>query len=135
MPWTRATHLNQWADTEVAPRHLPLLVRKLIRKTVPDLVRLNIPANEQTSRPGFDGIVECKVGNQYVPPGVSVWEMGTNQDPSGKANRDIATRTKQLAEAERAEITFVFVTPRPWHNKEEWASGAARARVEGGCRS
>ncbi|MCA9008678.1 MAG: hypothetical protein KDB01_02975, partial [Planctomycetaceae bacterium] len=125
MPWTRATHLDQWADTEVASRRLPLLVRKLVRKTVPDVNRLNIPANEQTVRPGFDGIVECTVGNQFVPAGRSVWEMGTNQDPEVKANSDISLRAKQLGTVERSETTFVFVTPRPWHKKDTWASRMA----------
>jgi hypothetical protein len=131
MPWTRATHLNQWADTELASRHLPLLVRKLVRRTGSDITVLNIPANEQTARPGFDGIVECSVGNQFVPPGKSVWEMGTDQKPKTKANRDIAKRTKEISDpAKRAETTFVFVTPRPWHKKErhkkdEWASEMA----------
>lgn len=121
MPWTRATHLSQWANTEFASRHLPLLVRKLVRKTASDVTRLNIPANEQTVRPGFDGIVECTVGNQYVPAGKSAWEMGTNQDPKAKATDDISLRSGQLSSAERAMTTFVFVTPRPWHKKDEWA--------------
>lgn len=126
MSWTRATHLNQWADTELASRHLPVFVRKLIRKTVPDLIKLNIPANEQTVRPGFDGIVECSVGNEYVPSGKSAWEMGTNRNPKSKADDDIARRTSQLSTAERAETTFVFVTPRPWHKKVEWAEEMTR---------
>lgn len=122
MPWTRAVHLNQWSDTALASRHLPLLVRKLIRRTVSDIAVLNIPANEQTVRPGFDGVVECSAGNQFVPQGKSVWEMGTDQDPRSKANRDIAKRAKEISDpATRAETTFVFVTPRPWHKKEEWS--------------
>ena len=126
MTWTRATHLDRWADTELASRHLPLLVRKLIRKTIRDLTKLNIPANEQTVRPGFDGMVECEVGNQFVPSGKSVWEMGTNQNPKSKADRDIALRTQQVSSTRRAETTFVFVTPRPWHAKDEWAEEMAR---------
>jgi len=126
MPWTRAIHLNQWADTELASRHLPLLVRKLIRKTAPDLTRLDIPANEQTVRPGFDGIVESSAGNLYVPSGKSVWEMGTSQNPQSKADSDLALRTQQLPDDKRAETTFVFVTPRPWHKKDEWADKMAR---------
>jgi hypothetical protein len=126
MSWTRATHLNQWADTELASRHLPLLVRKLVRRTVPDLTKLNIPVNEQTVRPGFDGIVECSVGNQYVPSGKSAWEMGTDLDPKTKASGDIAKRTKELSDAQRGETTFVFVTPRPWQKKDKWAEEMAR---------
>ena len=126
MSWTRATHLNQWADTELASRHLPLLIRKLVRRTVPDLIKLDIPANEQTFRPGFDGIVECSVGNRYVPSGKSAWEMGTDAKPKRKADDDIARGIQQLSGAERAETTFVFVTPRPWLGKDEWAEEMAR---------
>lgn len=120
MPWTRAKHIEQWAEDQLASRNLPLLVRKLVRKTSPGLIQLNIPANEQTNRPGFDGVVECETGNQYVPSGKSVWEMGVDKDPKSKAENDFKKRTEKLSAAEKAETTFVFVTPRPFLKKTEW---------------
>jgi hypothetical protein len=127
MPWTRAKHLEQWAGDQLASRNLPLLVRKLVRKTVPSLSKLNIPTNEQVNRPGFDGIVECATGNQYVPAGKSVWEMGVDQDPKSKAVKDFKKRSEELSEAEKAETTFVFVTPRPFLKKDEWATAKRTA--------
>ena len=48
--------------------------------------------------------------------------MGTDQVPKSKADRDIAKRTKEISDpARRAETTFVFVTPRPWQKKDQWA--------------
>lgn len=128
MPWTRAVHLDHWADTEHASRNLPLLVRKLIRGTVSALKRLNIPANEQTSRPGFDGTVETTVGTEFVPAGVSIWEMGVNQDPPSKASKDAKRRFEQLTRQQRSETTFVFVTPRSWIKKDEWAKSLAQSQ-------
>ena len=121
MAWTRAIYLTQWADTELAARYLPLLVRKLVRATCSTLEVLTIPANEQTVRPGFDGVVECKSGNQFVPTGRSVWEMGVDKTPSTKAESDIQKRSEQLGAMERAKTVFVFVTPRVWQKKDEWA--------------
>lgn len=128
MPWTRAVHLNHWADTQFASRHLPLLVRKLIRRTVSTLKRLNIPANEQTFRPGFDGTVETDVGTEFVPTGVSMWEMGVNQDPQSKALKDAQRRCEQMTLQQRSETTFVFVTPRSWIKKEEWAKSLVQSQ-------
>ncbi len=33
------------------------------------------PADEGVQLNGYDGIVEVVVGNQYVPPGISAWEL------------------------------------------------------------
>lgn len=95
---------------------------------MPELKRLNIPANEQTSRPGFDGTVETELGTEFVPSGESIWEMGVNQDPQTKASKDAARRCEQLTLEERSERTFVFVTPRPWIKKEEWARALAQSQ-------
>lgn len=123
MTWTRAIDLQGLAGELESRGLLPLLVRKLIAHTAGGLSKLSIPAQEQIGRPGFDGRVEVIQGNRFVPPGLSVWEMGVNQDPGQKAEEDFA---KRIAAAS-ADTTFVFVTPRDWRKKDEWAAEKAAA--------
>ena len=55
-----------------------------------------------------------------MPSGLSVWEMGADQDPRGKAESDYTTRVKNLESVDPAEAAFVFVTPRKWDGKARW---------------
>jgi hypothetical protein len=63
-----------------------------------------------------------------VPAGFSVWELGTGQDPEGKANDDYEKRTGNPLGVETRQATFVFVTPRNWPGKGAWAT---KRRAEG----
>jgi hypothetical protein len=127
MSWTRAIHLARWADTPEARHTLPLLLRRLIRRTVPSLIALNFPRGEQVQRPGFDGLVNTPVGNEFVPAGLSRWEMGVDKDPKKKAQDDFDKRTAQTPADERKDTAFVFVTPRVWLKKDDWAEAQAEA--------
>lgn len=121
MSWTRAIHLIHWADTQEARSTLPRLIRRLIHSTVPSLTVFNFPADEQVQRPGFDGDVETPQGNEFVPPGASRWEMGVDKSPKGKADDDFEKRTAEIPPEEQRRLAFVFVTPRVWRKKDEWA--------------
>src|SRR5262245_21526132 len=110
MHWMRSIHLTQWANTEGARSQIPLLIRRLVRKTTPAVQLLNFPAWEQTQRPGFDGVVEVQEGNQYVPRGRSGWEMGVDKNPKAKADADFQKRTEEVPQADQTAMTFVFVT-------------------------
>ncbi len=121
MRWTRAINLVPWADTTAARHQLPLLLRKLLGATVPQAAVINFPADEQVQRPGFDGIVEVGTGSQFVTDGKSWWEMGAGNDPREKANEDFTKRTEALPAELRQETTFMFVTPRTWQGKDNWA--------------
>jgi hypothetical protein len=121
MSWTRAVHLIHWADTQEARVTLPRLIRRLVRGTVPAVTSLNFPADEQVQRPGFDGVVGTPEGNQFVPFGDSGWEMGVDKSPKSKADLDFDTRTEEVPADEQQRLVFVFVTPRVWQKKDEWA--------------
>src|SRR6516165_2890556 len=109
MSWARAIHLARWADTQEARHTLPLLLRRLIRRTVPALAAWNFPAAEQVQRPGFDGVVETPVGNEFVPAGLTRWEMGVDKDPKAKAQADFDKRMAETPLEERQKAVFVFV--------------------------
>lgn len=121
MSWNRAIHFKTWADTQNARHMLPLLIRRLIRAVTPRDSHVVVPAMEQVQRPGLDGIVESDTASQFVPSGKSAWEIGVSTDKKGKAEADFQKRTEEMEPAVQRETTFVFVTPREWRNKDEWA--------------
>lgn len=128
MSRTKAIHIKQWADELDARGKLPLLVRRLVRRTCPSAT-IDFPAEEQTRRPGFDGIVSVSQGTQYVPTGNSVWEMGVDSDPKVKASSDFDARTrgkKATPVTKQQDTVFVFVTPRVWDRnlRTEWINEA-----------
>lgn len=120
--WTKSLDLRSWAGTMEAPSTLPRLVRRLIHSTIePDAIqRIEFPAGEESQRPGWDGILETSRGNGFVPEGLSVWELGTGADSKEKAQRDFSKRSQSSTGLETGKLTFVFVTPRRWLDKEKW---------------
>lgn len=108
-----AADLSRYADTRESQGVIPELVYLLIRQSVPNADVCRIPYGDAVNQPGLDGVVECEEGHfQFVPGGNSCWEIGTGGEPQTKASDDFRKRTKKLNDAERAESSFVFVTPR-----------------------
>ena len=114
--------LGSWADTPESKANFPHLISRLIRATTAKNTKVNIPWGSATYIGGWDGIVDSKEKTRYVPEGISLWELGTNQDPQSKANADYEKRTKEPLGYTPQDATFVFVTPRTWTKKEEWVS-------------
>ena len=123
----KAGDLSRYADTRDSQGVIPELVYLLIRQSVPDATACRIPYGDAVNQPGLDGIVECENGYfQFVPTGTSCWEIGTGGNPQDKATDDFRKRTKKLSDSERAESSFVFVTPRSagangWQEPEQTA--------------
>jgi hypothetical protein len=116
-----STDLEAWAPKRDCQEHLPLLVRRLIRATALNVLKMLFPAGDNVILPGYDGILEVENGTDHIPSGKSVWEIGTGKEPRGKAASDYKTRTEEVTDINLSETTFVFVTPRVWTGKEEWA--------------
>ena len=118
----KARQIHDWADSHLDARHLlPVLLRKLVHSTGHELRRVDFPGYDNAERKGWDGLIEADAAVPWVPEGKSGWEFGTNKKPGGKAESDYRARLASVAPAERAECTFVFVTPRNWPGKAEWA--------------
>ena len=117
--WMTELHLQQWAESNDSIQVLPQLIRMLVRATVesPQLVRF--PKGEGTQRHGWDGLVEVVRGNDYVPDGISGWELSVNKSPITKANDDFKQRTEEARGSDVRQMTFVFVTPCKWDNKSK----------------
>lgn len=126
--WVRAKNLEDWAGTEEARGMLPQLVRRLIRFSTPD-AHVTAPAREQTQRPGWDVLAEGTTAHEFVPSGVSVWEMGVDKSPKKKADDDFEKRLGKTPGVTKRHTTFVFVTPRHWQKKEEWVAEKKKKRA------
>ncbi len=117
-----AEQIAGWAATNIDARgHLPVLLRHLIHSTGRELRRVDLPGFDNAQRHGWDGWVEAEAATAWVPAGLSGWEFGVNQRPRKKAESDYHARLGMLTPTERADCTFVFVTPRNWPGKNEWA--------------
>ncbi|MDA8249678.1 MAG: HigA family addiction module antitoxin, partial [Rhodospirillales bacterium] len=128
----KAIQIEAWAGRIDARHELAALLRRLVYSTGEGLTRLDFPAFENAQRHGWDGFVQADAATPWIPLGDSGWEFGVNQDPAQKAELDYAARTKELGAAERASLTFVFVTPRRWAGKAAWvAAKAAEKRWRG----
>lgn len=117
-----AYDLVQWASRYDAPGQLPELVRRLILATAGDITHLQMRSDEGTHYGGYDGTVKAGRGNAFVPEGLSVWEMGVDPNPKKKADDDYTKRTAKPLDIDPSQATFVFVTPRRWPGKEQWAA-------------
>ena len=125
----KARDIERWAGSVDARSHLPVLLRKLVHATGRDLTRVDFPGFDESERPGWDGWVESAAATAWIPQGASGWEFGTSNDPRRKAEGDYEKRL-QLPVAEREQCAFVFVTPRNWPGKGEWAK-AKEAQSDG----
>src|ERR1700730_16974189 len=116
--WTKGSDIRVWADTLLARQKLPAVIRYLIHATIEKPRLVQFPADEGIQRRGWDGIVEISSGNAWAPAGLSVWEMGVDQDPREKAESDYTKRVEKWGCLDPKEVSFVFVTPRKWEGKE-----------------
>ncbi|MCY4588807.1 MAG: helix-turn-helix domain-containing protein [Bryobacterales bacterium] len=118
----KARQIEGWTGTDIEARqHLPVLLRRLIHATGRELRRVDFPGFDNAQRHGWDGWVEAEAATPWVPAGQSGWEFGVGQRPRDKAEHDYQARLAMLTPEERADCTFVFVTPRNWPGKNDWA--------------
>ncbi len=117
-----ARDIEQWADGNLEARsRLPVLLRKLVHSTGQGLSHVDFPGYDSAERKGWDGRVDASTATPWIPLGQSGWEFGCNADPRHKADGDYEARVADIPAHERADIHFVFVTPRKWNAKEKWA--------------
>jgi len=120
--------ITVWAQRVDAPPDLPRLVRRLIDQTNDQVVELQMRTDEGTRLAGYDGYSRALRGTPFVPEGAAVWEMGTGDEPRGKADDDYQKRSAGPLWVKPEKSTFVFVTPRSWAGKTDWAN---EKRAEG----
>ncbi len=116
-----ANQIEQWADHNIRARsRFSVLLRTLVHSTGSNLSKVDFPGNDDSERPGWDGIVTTKTTTPWIPMGISGWEFGTNVKIRDKANNDFEKNVNAIDSTDRQNITFVFVTPRRWPQKNKW---------------
>ncbi len=117
-----ARDIEQWVDGNLEARsRLPVLLRKLIHSTGRELSHIDFPGYDNAERQGWDGRVDAAAATPWIPAGKSGWEFGVNADPRQKAEGDYAARVAAIPAPKRADINFIFVTPRKWTARDKWA--------------
>ncbi len=118
-----STDLKQWADSIESKSLLPLLIRKLILSgiDIEHISKIEFPFGDDTSTGGFDGDLESKKGNLFVPTGNSVWEFGVTERKKEKADSDYEKRRKNPLGKVPKETTYVSVTLKKYTKKKDWA--------------
>lgn len=115
-----ANDIVAWVEHNIGARsRFAVFVRTLVNSTT-TLQAVYFPGNDDAERPGWDGWTECQVGNPWVPAGKCGWELGTNTNPKTKADGDYEKSVEAHSAATRAEMAFIFVTPRSWPGKAAW---------------
>lgn len=120
--WVDAEDLSDWANRTDGAFSLPTLLARLIFATHGSTVQLRFPADEGVRYSGWDGRTSTEIGSGYVPQGEVGWEIGSQRSNiAQKATEDYEKRTEKPAPLNPANSTYVFVTPRHWPKKDEWA--------------
>jgi len=106
-------NLEEYANRRDSQGVIPELVYWLVKQSVSKLSVCRIPYGDAVNQPGMDGLVETEDSFlEFVPKGISYWEIGTGNDPQKKATIEFRKRTKRISDEERAKSAFIFVTPR-----------------------
>jgi len=121
----QASDLDRYAPTRDSQSVIPELIYWLVKQSCTNLMVCRIPYGNAVNQSGWDGMVETDDGfREFVPKGKSYWEIGTGADPQSKATDDFKKRTEEIEDGERADSSFVFVTPRSsgsggWNEPEQ----------------
>ena len=103
-----------WAKGAGADQELPRLLRRLIRETT-QIERIEFPSGTGVATPGWDGIVECADGNQFIPEGHSGWEVSVQRSGSDrKARDDYDKRVAEVEAEQRRDMDYVAAVCAPW---------------------
>ncbi len=120
--WVDLTDLNDWANRTDGAVSLPKLISNLIQASHGTTIKLRFPSDEGVRHAGWDGITETSKSSVFVPQGVTGWEIGTQANTiATKATDDYLKRTAAPGVLNPSQSSFVFVTPRNWSKKDEWA--------------
>lgn len=133
MNFTRALHLRRWCEDGGSRAQFPQMVRKLILASL-RANRIEFPAFEEVQQGGWDGVVEVSEGNNFVPAGLSVWELSTEARILQKAEADLTKRSAEPLGFNKAEATAVFATLRRWPNRRSRKTWENEQRSRGGWR-
>ncbi|MCK4654444.1 MAG: hypothetical protein KAU01_08360 [Candidatus Cloacimonetes bacterium] len=129
MKWVECIDIINWADRVECSAILPLLIRKLIRASSKSINDIRFPSGKNIYLSGWDGILEVSKESEFIPLGISLWELGSNKDFNSKAERDYEKRTREPLGYNPSNSTYIFITPRIWTKKKEWVEEKKQDRI------
>ena len=97
------TEIEVWGRKFDAKGSFPKLVAKLIIETTPKSTFFQVPSGSAVFIGGWDGIVKCDEETNYVPKGISLWEIGANGEKA-KANSDYKKRSEDSLGFEKRKL-------------------------------
>lgn len=125
-----ADDLRRWADMATAPSMLPELIARLVMATAHDRVQeVRFPSGKGTSLGGWDGRTVTTAPGLFVPEGITVWELGTEQNPGAKAQDDYNKRKADPLGVQPQTVTYAAVTPRAWEARDTWQDSCSNEQV------
>lgn len=126
----KANDIELWASQNISARtRFPVFLRTLVNSTGLNLTKVDFPGNDDGERPGWDGFIISDEGTPWIPRGKSGWEFGVNSNVKGKADGDFEKSVKAISDTDRADMTFVFVTPRRWSGKAKWTDAKKKEHL------
>jgi hypothetical protein len=129
MRWVATSSLREWAKTRDSQGVMPELIRKLIRATCNGIKAIHFPSGENVQLGGWDGVLELIEGNEYLPVGISLWEIGCDDKVRSKADRDYAKRSEDPLGYDKSDSTYIFLTPRLFRDKNKWIDEKKRENI------
>ncbi|HEY5105190.1 MAG TPA: helix-turn-helix transcriptional regulator [Caulobacteraceae bacterium] len=121
--WVSTEDLGDWTNRTDGVENLPTLLAHLIFATHGAGARLRFPAGESIRFSGWDGRSDADQASAYVPLGKAVWELGSQRSKiAQKAKEDYEKRTSAPGDVVPADTVYIFVTPRRWPQKDQWAA-------------
>ncbi|MEI6494472.1 MAG: hypothetical protein WCO03_00225, partial [bacterium] len=122
MKWINSGDIKNWvtSNNRGCAQVLPELIRRLVFATAGSINNIEFPSGDSIATGGWDGQLKTVVISPFFPNGSSVWEISVRADAKQKAEEDYIKRTADSHGVVPSDTTFVFVTPHPWPNREEW---------------
>lgn len=114
--------IERWGMTYEAKGGFPILIARLVLATTPTSTRVRFPSGSAVFLSGWDGIVECEEETNYVPKGISRFELGTEKNYGNKIDGDYKKRTADPLGCDPKKTTLILITPYTWNDKEDWVN-------------
>ena len=118
MSFINRDDIERWGITYEAKGDFPRLISKLVLATTPKSTRVRFPAGSSVFLNGWDGEVICEEESNYIPKGLSYFELGTERESGKKIKADYKNRTGNPLGCEPKETTLILITPFTWKDKE-----------------
>ncbi len=113
--------LGQWANSISSRSEFPRLVRRLVLETGRGVTQVGFPTGEGVGLGDWDGTVRATEQTEFIPQGLSLWELSVEKSVGRKADRDYVDRTTTPDGSPTQECTYVAGSLRPFRDRAQWA--------------